>query len=219
MLHNVYGVMALRLRGTIGVGASQARLSSLLESRLQAGADTAAIDERIWNLFGERWAVMFTDLSGFSRHVAEFGITHFLQIIYESERLLMPIIEANDGILLKVEGDSLLVIFRSPSRAVAAAVAMQRTTVEYNATRPDAEQVLLCVGLGVGEILRIGDDDVFGAEVNAASKLGEDTAGPGDILVTDSMHEFAVANDAVVGAEKLSSAPPGAEGAFRLDYA
>jgi hypothetical protein len=29
-----------------------------------------------------------------------------------------------------------------------------------------------------------GDDDVFGAEVNAASKLGEDTAKAWEILVT-----------------------------------
>jgi class 3 adenylate cyclase len=54
---------------------------------------------------------MFTDLSGFSRNVAKFGIIHFLQTIYESERLLIPIIEDHDGILLKAEGDSLLVIF------------------------------------------------------------------------------------------------------------
>ena len=52
------------------------------------------IDERIWDLFGEEWAVMFTDLSGFSRGVADFGIIHFLQIIYESQRVLIPCIDA-----------------------------------------------------------------------------------------------------------------------------
>jgi hypothetical protein len=33
---------------------------------------------------------------------------------------------------------------------------------------------------------RLGDSDVFGAEVNAASKLGEDVAGTGEILLTES---------------------------------
>src|SRR5512137_2595103 len=92
---------------------SEGRLERLIAARTKRGADKAAIDARIWDLFGERWCVMFTDLSGFSRNVAEFGIIHFLQTIYEAERILVPIIEAHDGILLKVEGDSFLVIFRN----------------------------------------------------------------------------------------------------------
>lgn len=59
--------------------ASQDRLEKLIEERLKPKADQARVDEKIWNLFGERWAVMFTDLSGFSRRVADFGIIHFLQ--------------------------------------------------------------------------------------------------------------------------------------------
>ena len=39
-------------------------------------ADLARIDQRIWDLFGEEWAVMFTDLAGFSRQVEAFGIIH-----------------------------------------------------------------------------------------------------------------------------------------------
>ena len=64
-------------------------LDDLIAARLAPGADKERIDERIWDLFGEEWAVMFTDLSGFSRRVAEFGIIHFLQTIQESERLLV----------------------------------------------------------------------------------------------------------------------------------
>jgi adenylate cyclase len=67
---------------------------------------------------------MFTDLAGFSRRVAEFGIIHFLQIIHESQRILVLCIEQFDGILLKTEGDSFLVIYRSAARAVDCAVAM-----------------------------------------------------------------------------------------------
>ncbi len=40
-------------------------------------------------------------------------------------------------------------------------------------------------------MLRIGDDDVFGSEVNAASRLGEDIARTGDILVTRSVRDKA----------------------------
>jgi class 3 adenylate cyclase len=201
----------------IASNASQDRLEKLIEKRLKPGSEKNRVDEQIWNLFGERWAVMFTDLSGFSRRVVDFGIIHFLQTIYESNRLLVPIIEEHSGILLKVEGDSLLVIFRSVDEAIECAIAMQRCTKEYNRKRAENEQVLLCVGLGYGDVLRIGDSDVFGAEVNAASKLGEDTAKAYEILVTDSVKK--AANDSNGFSFKpIKTVPPGANSAYRLRY-
>src|SRR5688572_12454373 len=118
-------------RRSVVTGASEDRLQRLMAERLAPEADRASIDQRIWDLFGEEWCVMATDLSGFSRGVAEFGIIHFLQTIYESERLLVPVVERHDGILLKVEGDSFFVIFRNPRKAIHAAIEMQRTTRIY----------------------------------------------------------------------------------------
>ena len=178
-------------RGSIVHSASQDRLQKLIEERLKPGADTDRIDARMWDLFGEEWCIMSTDLAGFSRGVARFGIIHFLQTIYESERMLVPIIENHDGILLKVEGDSLFVIFRNVKKAIRSAIEMQRTLREYNRERAEEEKVLLCVGLGFGRVLRIGDADVFGAEVNMASKLGEDVAKAYEILVTKAVREAA----------------------------
>jgi class 3 adenylate cyclase len=202
---------------TVFTSASEDRLEKLIEERLSPGADKRRIDERIWDLFGENWCVMFTDLSGFSRNVAEFGIIHFLQTIYESERILIPVIESFDGILLKVEGDSFLVIFRNVTKGLQAAIAMQRTLVDYNQDKPAEEKVLLCVGLGYGKILRIGDSDVFGCEVNAASKLGEDTAKAREILVTDGVKDACGTVDGVAFTE-IAEAPPGAGKAWRVEY-
>ena len=202
---------------SLATSASGDRIQMLIAERAKPGADKAALDKRIWDLFGERWAVMFTDLSGFSRRVAQFGIIHFLQTIYESLRLLSPVLERHDGILLKVEADSMLVIFRRPDRALECAMAMQEACKTYSAGMPPEEQVLLCVGLGYGEMLRIGDEDVFGAEVNAASKLGEDTAKAGEILVTDSFRAGLAAH-ASMGFTELDEPPPGAAKAFRALY-
>ena len=206
--------MFLHSARTLTVSASAKRLQQLIDDRVHPGADKAAIDQRIWDLFGERWAVMFTDLSGFSRRVAEFGIIHFLQVIQQSVRILAPIIASHDGILLKVEADSLLVIFRRPERAAACAIAMQRALVAWNQPLAPEDRILLCVGLGWGDVLRIGDEDVFGAEVNAASKLGEDLAEAGEILVTGNVKDACAEHtwaphDAV---------PPGASSAWRLVY-
>src|SRR5262245_11008968 len=105
---------------------SATRLWNLVAQRTQPGVDVTAIDQRIWNLFGEEWAVMFTDLAGFSRQVAQFGIIHFLQVIYEHQRLLLPIVERHDGLLIKMEADSFLILFKTPSQAHTCAVEMQR---------------------------------------------------------------------------------------------
>ena len=129
---------------------------------------------------------MFTDLSGFSRQVEAFGILHFLQIIRESRELFDPILYEHLGVLLKQEGDSLLAVFRAPERALDCAIAMQKATFQVNPRRAPEEQIHLCIGLGFGDVLRIGTHDVWGREVNAASKLGEDTAKAGEILLTKS---------------------------------
>ncbi|HEX8171979.1 MAG TPA: adenylate/guanylate cyclase domain-containing protein [Thermoanaerobaculia bacterium] len=187
-------------------------LAALLDRRLGSGADVAAIDAEVWQRFGTRLAMLVTDLSGFSRAVAERGIVHVLQTIYESERLLVPIAQTHRGTLVKIEGDSFLVIFAEASDAVSTALHMQRATAEYNATRPADARVLLGCGIGFGEVLRVGEADVFGTEVNAAYILGEDTARAGEILVTRAVRDALPQLDC----EPVADSPPGTGGAFRI---
>ena len=66
-----------------------------------------------------RWCVMATDLSGFSRGVAEYGIIHFLQTIFESElgfvnSLLGVIGLPNDTLWLGSEPYALIAWRRPP---------------------------------------------------------------------------------------------------------
>jgi len=197
----------------VGLSASEDRLEKLITERLAPGVDTVEIDKRIWDLFGEEWAVMFTDLAGFSSGVASFGIIHFLQIIQESQRLLTPCIDAHDGILLKIDGDSMMVIYRNVSKAIDSALTMQQVCADYNTERDEAAQIRLCVGIGFGPMLRIGDRDVYGSEVNAAAKLGEDIAVAHEILVTDQVRESVKDR---YGFEPITQIPPGAKAAFRL---
>jgi adenylate cyclase len=207
----------MAFRRSVLVTASEDRLQKLIAQRLEPGADKKSVDQRMWDLFGEEWCMLATDLVGFSRGVAKFGIIHFLQTIYESERVLVPIVEKHDGILLKMEGDSFLVIFRNVEKAIRSSLEMQRMLRQYNQTRAEEEHVLLGVGLGFGRVLRIGDADVFGVQVNAAYILGEDTARAYEILLTKAVRDAAgdVEGCTFVEIEKV---PPGAEKAFRLEY-
>lgn len=194
------------------------RLRYYISERIKPGADKDEIDKRISEMFVEKAVIMFTDLSGFSRGVEEFGIIHFLQIIFESQKLFAKCIDKYDGLLLKAEGDSLLVVFREVKNAIECAIEMQRRTYNYNLSKNDAEKILLCLGLGYGDCLKIGDADIYGAEVYAASKLGEDTATAWEILVTSEMKK-ALESDKTFKFEKLDIIPPGSkENAYKLIY-
>ena len=196
---------------------SQKELQRLVFARTKPGADKEKIDAQIWDKFGEEWCVMFTDLSGFSRGTEKFGIIHFLQVILESQRIMFPLIEDHNGIVIKTEGDSLLVIFNRPDEALVFCKKVHEVLHKYNETMSDEEKILLCIGLGYGKILNLGYDDVFGAEVNAASKLGEDTAVAWEVLVTDSFVEAVKDSKAAKDFrfEKIDFIPPGAKAAYK----
>lgn len=211
----------------------QKRLANLMAARLAPDSDKEKVDKRIWDSFGEKWCVMFTDLSGFSRSTEKFGIIHFMQIIFESERLILPIIEDFDGFLIKSEGDSLLVLFKRPEKALLCCKKIHEVLHEYNKTKSEEEAILFCVGLGYGDILNIGYADVFGAEVNAASKLGEDTAKAWEILVTENVKnevEKILENKACLSDPNINGiknysfkfkqidfVPPGAKSAYNVE--
>ena len=88
------------------------------------------------------------------------------------------------GLLLKNIADSQMVIFRDPEKALRACIAAQRAIARHNERLLEADRVYLGCGLGYGEVLKLGDEDVFGVEVNFSAKLGEDLAGPFDIFLT-----------------------------------
>ena len=166
-----------------------AELAQLLSRRRAEPANRAAIDAAIDARFGRQHVVMFTDLVGFSRTVEAFGILHFLQLIQEAEELFLPLIQHHGGRCVKREGDSLLAVFDLPADALACSAAMNEATRRVNPGRSPEERIEVCIGLGFGRVLCIGNDDIWGAELNAASKLGEEMAKGGEVLVTNAFRD------------------------------
>jgi class 3 adenylate cyclase len=87
--------------------------------------------------------------------------------------------------MVKVEGDSFLIRYDDVNDAVRGVLALDDAVQSYNRKRPENEQVHFSYGVGYGDVLDI-DDDMFGLEVNLASKIGEDLAEPGEALLTPS---------------------------------
>src|SRR6185503_10857599 len=106
---------------------------------------------------------------------------------------------------------------RTAERAVACGIAMQRACSNLNERRKPEEQILLCLGIGYGRILRIGESDVWGREVNGASKLGEDTAKPYEILVTSAVKD-ALGDTTTFTYEDIGAGSFGGTPNYRLNY-
>jgi class 3 adenylate cyclase len=190
----------------------------MMQKRAQTSSkeERERIDRHLWDLFGETWCVMHTDLRGFSRGVADFCIADFLQTIYESVRLLTPLVEEDDGILLKLHDDSFEIIFRNVNKAMHCAIQMQKNVKKHNHNLEDREKVLLSIALGYGHVLRIGDKNVFGEEVNATHRMAEAMAKGGEILVTKAVMERAYEFSDVIF-DQIQDVYPGTS-AYRVIY-
>jgi class 3 adenylate cyclase len=161
-------------------------LNDFLDRRDGAGeAERVEIDHQIYARFGAERAVLISDMSGFSKTTRDHGIVHFLGLIRRMRLLCQPAIEAAGGTLIKAEADNLFAVFDSAADAVSAGRAMQSACRQANAGRPDHEHVGVALGIGFGRILDLDGADFFGHEVNLASKLGEDTAEGGEVLLTE----------------------------------
>lgn len=196
---------------------NQQTLWKLIEERANDDSDKVAVDQQIWSSFGVEGAIVFTDLAGFTRRSEEFGVTHFLEIVYHSQRLLRPIIDEHHGIVIEIVGDSMLLWFDDLDDSIKCSVAMQRACQQYNADRKPADQILLCLGIGYGHTLKVDNVRLAGPQVNVASKLGEDTAEGYEILVSDSVKENATPN-AELEFVLTGISFPGSVEVYRVNY-
>jgi len=163
---------------------SRANLEHLLGTLIDQPDRRADIERDIDGIFGQDKAVMALDMSGFSRTTHQYGIVPFLLMIHQMKLLAAPSIEAGRGLVLKAEADNLFALFDTVEDAVRASREIIARLDAANTVLPDDRQLYVSVGIGYGHILNIEDKDVFGDEVNLSSKLGEDIADRGDVLLT-----------------------------------
>ena len=147
-------------------------------------SERAAIEAEVWDRFGVDQTVSIHDMSRFSRLTEKHGIIHYLSLVREMRATVAPIIENFGGAVVKFEADNSYVRFPDPHGAVQAAIAMNRAFDTANSEKPDDHHIRISTGIDTGRFLLLGDGDFFGMPVNTASKLGEDIASGGDILVS-----------------------------------
>jgi class 3 adenylate cyclase len=125
------------------------------------------------------------DMSGFSLLTQKFGIVHYLSMVRRMQITTAPIIERHAGVVVKFEADNCFAMFEDVPSAVDAAVALNTAFAAINEFTDDEFDIRISIGIAYGDVLLIGGPDYFGDAVNLASKLGEDVAGPGEILLAE----------------------------------
>lgn len=197
-------------RSELSFVADHDYLKRLLSERNQYPERAANIDGLIAQAFTRKVAILVVDMCGFSRLTAEHGVIHFLAMVRQMEEAACPAILGNRGQIIKQEADNLFAIFNAPAAALEAALDIIRAIHAMNAVLPIERAMQVSIGIGFGDTLVIAGEDMFGHEMNAACKLGEDIAGNMEILLSEAAcaglppHAYALdARSAVLGKMQL----------------
>ena len=147
-------------------------------------ARRTALESQLWREFGTDRAVLVLDMSGFSQLAIRYGIVHYLSMVRRMQLTAEPIVGRYSGTLVKFEADNCFAMFPDAAGAIQAAIELNDAFHSANEATPDELDIRIACGIDFGPILVVPGVDFFGNAVNRASKLGEDLAAAGEILVT-----------------------------------
>jgi adenylate cyclase len=125
-------------------------------------------------------AVVFVDLSGYTRLTEERGDEVAVGFAVILQRVSEAAAAANDGRLVKLLGDGAMLWFPDAERGLNAALSLVRA-LSVDASLPAH------AGVHAGPVIE-RDLDLFGRTVNLASRLAE-AAGPSEVLVSQAVME------------------------------
>lgn len=159
--------------------------------------EAVATEDTGQKLEGERLAIVFTDLVGFSAWALEAGDDAALELLREVAVAIEPPVVKRSGEVVKRLGDGMMAVFDDPAAAVEAVfdAAARLDGVEVGGYRPRMR-----AGIHVGTPRRLGDD-YLGVDVNVAARVAEHASG-GEVLISGDALDT-LDRDAVSARKKL----------------
>ncbi len=142
-------------------------------------------------------AVLFSDIEGYSVRAQELSSIELSNLLREYEGILLPIVDAHAGALVKRMGDGHLFVFEERMDAVLAAIRVQKALRRYNRFHPEKQRVRVRIGIHWGEVVQ-REGDVLGNTVNIASRLQSAAHGGATCIsreVYEAVAEWIHAND------------------------
>jgi adenylate cyclase len=147
--------------------------------------------------------VLFADLGGFTALAESLSAAEAVRVLNLIFERWAADVFARDGTLDKYIGDAVMAVFGAPlrqadhaRRAVATALAMQQSLVDFNRQRPQEQSLTVRIGVNSGRVIAgdIGSPlhrgyTVIGDAVNIASRLESSLAKPGEVLIGQATFE------------------------------
>jgi len=160
---------------------TEAELERLLLERLDHPERIQNIDAILRDQFFETYAVLVLDSSGFSLSAQREGIIAALTQVSRMRRLLVPLFQRYGGKVFKLEVDNIYAVFPTVEQALQISQDVLDCLL--------SENIHVSIGIGYGDLIMISEgghySNVYGKEMNLASKLGEDLAKADEIFLTD----------------------------------
>jgi len=132
-------------------------------------------------------AILAADVARYSQLMGADEVGTLAALKAHRNERIDPVIARHHGRIVKTTGDGLLVEFASVVDAVACAVAIQRGMLAFNEGVHVDRQIVLRIGINVGDII-IDGNDIFGDGVNVAVRL-EALCEPGGVCISRSANE------------------------------
>jgi class 3 adenylate cyclase/TolB-like protein len=131
-------------------------------------------------------AIFYADVAGYSRLTGndELGTHHIVMDLLDYAQ---KTIQQRGGVVLRYAGDAILAEFSSVVSCVDAAITVQTELASRNQNIPTDQQVLIRIGVNLGEVIE-DRGEIYGDGVNVAARL-EALAPPGGVCITDQVVE------------------------------
>ena len=145
-------------------------------------------------------AILAADVVGYSQLMEQDEASTLATLKARRKGVLEPLVAKYSGRIFKLTGDGVLVEFASAVNAVQCAVDLQQAMAVANVDQPEDRQIVLRLGINLGDVMVEGGD-LYGDGVNIAARL-EMLADPGGILVSGFAYDY-VRNKVKIGFDDL----------------
>ena len=147
-------------------------------------------------------AILAADVVGYSRLMETEEAATLAALKARRKEVLEPLVARHQGRIFKVTGDGVLVEFGSAVNGVQCAVELQQDMAAANGDLPEAQRIVLRIGVNLGDVMVEGSD-LYGDGVNIAARL-EGIAEPGDVLISGTTFDY-VKNKVSAGFEDIGT--------------
>ena len=131
-------------------------------------------------------AIICADIFEYSKKTRDDHVgTH--RVLKDRLEIVQAIVHKNQGRVIRLQGDGLLISFKKVRNAIYCATEIQTASHEHNFKLPLINRMLFRIGISFGSVICEGDEP-FGQAVNTAKRL-EELADPGGIYISSEAYD------------------------------